>query len=74
MGAPGFAWLKEKLRQTDEISGGYPGHMGHPVAGGAGFAMSAVYVLAWLLALIPLCLWRLGRWASRRTSRGGDPA
>lgn len=70
MDVPGLDWLKDKLSRTDEISGGYQAKMGHPVARGAGFAMSAVYVLAWLVALIPLCLWRLGRWAFRR----GDPA
>ena len=61
MALPGFQWLKRNLRSTDEVSGGYQAKMGHPVMGGAGFAMSVVYVGAWLLAIIPLCIWQAGR-------------
>ena len=66
MALPGLDWLRARLDTTDAVSGGYQADMGHPVMGAAGFAMRALLILAWLLALIPLCLWSVGRSAWRK--------
>lgn len=63
MAVPGLDWLRARLDATDAVSGGYQAEMGHPVMGAAGFAMRAVFVVAWVLALGPLCMWSAGRWA-----------
>lgn len=72
MAVPGLDWLRDRLDTTDAISGGYQAEMGHPVMGAAAFAMRAVFILAWLLALIPLCLWSAARWAFRNRKSGAS--
>jgi hypothetical protein len=70
MSIPGLAWLTDRLNTTDQVSGGYRSEIGNPVAAGAGFGVRAVFILALLLALLPLCLWSLGRWAWNRRRDG----
>lgn len=67
MSVPGLAWLNDRLNTTDQVSGGYRSEMANPVIAGAAFGMRLVFILAWLLALIPLCLWSAGRrvWGKR---------
>lgn len=57
MALPGYGWLRGRLAGTETVSGGWEAKMHHPVMGGAGFAMSVMWVLIWLVTLIPLCLW-----------------
>ena len=71
MSLPGYAWLRSKLAAMETISGGWEAKMHHPVVAGAGFAMSATLVLAWLLALVPLCLWAGGRAAAAEMAYRG---
>lgn len=66
MAVPGLDWLRARLDTADAVSGGYQAEMGHPVMGAAGFAMRAVFVLAWLLAMVPLLAWAGLRWAWQR--------
>jgi hypothetical protein len=58
------------LATTEEVSGGYRSEMANPVTAGAAFGMRLVFILGWLLALLPLCLWSLGRWAWNRRRDG----
>jgi len=64
--------MRERLDTTDAVAGGYQASMGHPGMGAAGFARRAIYVVAWLLALLPLCLWSAGRWAFRDRKPGSS--
>jgi hypothetical protein len=70
---PGFEWLRRQLAGTGTVSGGWEAKMKHPVVGGAGFAMSVMFVLLWFLALVPLCLWAVGRAIGRRVLRRPHP-
>ena len=63
MSVPGLDWLNGRFNTTDQVSGGYRSEMANPVTAGAAFGMRLVFILAWLLALLPLCLWSTGRWA-----------
>lgn len=58
MAVPGRAWLNDQLNRTDSASGGYQAEMGHPVMGAPGVGDAGCFVVAWLLALVPLL--RLG--------------
>jgi hypothetical protein len=61
---PGTAWLQDRL-DTAQAVGGYERNMGSPMLSGAAFAMSAVFVAAWVVALAPMLVCagvrRLGR-------------
>ncbi|MGE3075257.1 MAG: hypothetical protein AB7N24_15990 [Dehalococcoidia bacterium] len=69
MALPGLVWLRDRLNTGDAVSGGYQARVGHPMTAGPGCFMSLVFVLAWLIALIPLTLWSIPGWLR---SRGRD--
>jgi hypothetical protein len=62
---PGTAWLQDRLVTAQAVGGGYERNMGSPMLSGAAFAISAVFVVAWVVALAPMLVWagvrRLGR-------------
>ena len=58
MNLPGTAWLQDRLDTAQAVGGGYERNMGSPVLAGAAFAMSALFVAVWLLALAPMLVWR----------------
>ena len=66
MTLPGFNWLKRQLSGVDEVAGGYQTKMGDPMTSGAGCAMSLIFIIVWLVALVPLSLWALGRFLFRK--------
>jgi hypothetical protein len=66
---PGYRWLRRQLSGVDEVAGGYQNKMGNPMTGGAGFQMSAIFVLLWLLMLLPLSAWAMGRYLVSRLRR-----
>ncbi len=66
MTLPGFDWLQRQLAGVDEVAGGYQNKMGNPMVGGAGSSMSCLYVIMWLLALVPMLLWVGARAVLRR--------
>lgn len=69
MKLPGIDWLRRNLAGVDVVSGGYHAKMGHPVEGGAGFQMSACFVVMWLVALVPLSVVAISRWLVRKARR-----
>jgi hypothetical protein len=65
MSLPGGAWLRDRLDTAQAIGGGYERNMGSPMQAGAAFAMSLVFMAAWLIALGPMLVWRAVRSGSR---------
>lgn len=53
----GTVWLRNRLDTAQAVGGGYERNMGSPMLAGAAFAMSAVFVAAWFLALGPMLIW-----------------
>ena len=58
---PAWDWLKDNLGRIRDLAGGQDSPIAQPVVGGAAFAMMAVLVLVWLIALLPLTVWQLCR-------------
>lgn len=61
---PGYTWLSRQLAGVETETGGYERKMTSIVIPGAGLAMKAVLILAWLVALPVLLVASLFR---RRT-------
>ena len=61
MALPGYDWLSEHLAGLREHSGDFEAGMRHPVQAGAAWAVGALFIIVWLLALGPMLLWTAGR-------------
>ena len=69
MSLPGTVWLRDRVETAQAFGGGNQRNMGSPMLSGAAFAMSAVFVAAWVVAFGPMLVW-----AGVRRLRGGSPA
>lgn len=69
MTLPGMDWLRRQLAGVDDVLGGHQNNLANPVALGAGFSMSAIFVALWLLALPLFSLCALGQFIARRIAR-----
>ncbi len=62
---PGYTWLSRQLDGVETETGGYERKMTSSVIPGAGLAMKAVLILAWLVALpVLLVIWLFRRRAA----------
>lgn len=61
MELPHWEWLRSHLVELHDYSGGYETKMRGVLIPGAALVMSAVLVVAWLIALLPSLAWQLVR-------------
>jgi len=68
---PGYAWLKRQLASVEEVEGPRYLATAKAVSTGAALTVSLFFILIWLVALLPLCLWVLGSSAFNRFANPG---
>jgi hypothetical protein len=63
---PGTVWLRDRVETAQAFGGGNQRNMGSPMLSGAAFAMSAVFVAAWVVGR--------GVWADAGLGRRSAPS
>ena len=69
---PGYAWLKRQLNSVEDAETRAYTDSQRGMTNGQNISSSIVFIAIWLVALLPLFLWGLGR-ATLQRLRGRTP-